>query len=147
MNSPWRKVVGLASLVALALLVSLPKVHAFSAANGKFQLPFDAKMGNMTLPAGEYEYSVQDMSRTGKIVIYQGTKYATVLHAQSFDDREKQSEKPVLIFVRHDGSASLRAFKFPGAGTFYFPLSKEMSNLVAQQPQLIETVQVQAFGD
>jgi hypothetical protein len=35
----------------------------------------------------------------------------------------------------------------PSIGTYYFEMPKSLKTLVAQQPQLIETVQVQVSGE
>ncbi|MGA9630369.1 MAG: hypothetical protein WA369_09770 [Candidatus Acidiferrales bacterium] len=56
-------------------------------------------------------------------------------------------DAPELVCIRHDGKVSVRALKLPRVGTFYFALPKDLKALVAQQPQLIETVQVEARGE
>jgi hypothetical protein len=127
--------------------MSLPKLQAGTAALGKFNLPFDASMGNVALPTGDYSFSVSQLAIDGKVFIYQGTKAVVLLRAQMFDPYESQGEKPTLIFIRHNGNATLRALRFPKTGTFYFSLPKELNNLVARQPQLIETVSVEVSGD
>lgn len=147
MKSSWKRIVSLALVLAVALGMGLPKTQASSSAAGRFKLPFAANLGGMSLAAGDYTYSVEQMSNAGKITIYHDQQAVGMLHAQSFSIFEDKSQYPVLVFVRHDGNAVLHAFRFPGAGTFYFGLPKEMSTLIAQQPQLIETIQVQASGD
>jgi hypothetical protein len=148
MKASWKKLATLAFVVAVALGMSLPKSQAsWSVAQGAFKLPFTANVGNITLTAGDYTFSVDEMSRNGKITIYQGTQAVGMLFAQSFSIYDDKSPYPVLLFVRHDGNATLRALKFPRAGTFYFTLPKEMNTLIAQQPQLVETIQVQASGN
>ena len=148
MRSSWKKIATLVFVVAVALGMGLPKTQASSSvAAGRFKLPFAANLGGMSLAAGDYTYAVEQMSNAGKITIFHDQKVVGMFHAQSFSTFENNSQYPVLVFVRHDGSAMLRAFRFPGIGTLYFALPKEMKTLIAQQPQLIEAIQVQASGD
>jgi hypothetical protein len=81
------------------------------------------------------------------VSIYQGSKIVALLHPQSFSSYDRQGEKPVLVFVRHDGNTTLRALRFPGSGTYYFPLPKGLKILSAKQPQLLETISVEVSGD
>jgi hypothetical protein len=147
MQGPWKKVAAFIFVVAVAFGMGLPELHAGPAVAGKFKIPFDASLGTTVLPTGDYTVALHQVAMQDVIFIYQGTKGVAALRPQSFNPHEDKGEKPVLIFVRHDGNSTLRAVSFPGAGTFYFPLPKELKTLVAQQPQLIETVQVQVSGD
>jgi hypothetical protein len=148
MKSSWKKVAVFAFALAIVVGLGLSRSQASSSvAEGKFKLPFQANLGGMSLAAGVYTYSVEQMSNSGKITIYQNNRAVGMLHAQSFTNFEDKSQYPVLVFVRHENNVMLRAFKFPRTGTFYFSLPKEMNTLIAQEPQLIETIQVQASGD
>lgn len=147
MQGPWKKVAAVAFVVAVAFGMCSLKLHAWPPVAGKFKIPFDASLGKTVLPTGDYTFTLSNAAMQNVITIYQGTKGVAILHPQSFDSYADKGEKPVLIFVRHDGNSTLRAVSFPGAGTYYFPLPKELKTLVAQQPQLIETVQVQVSGD
>lgn len=142
MLGPWKKVAAVAFVVAVAFGMCLPELHAGPVGTAIFKTPFDATLGKTAMPTGEYSVSVSHFAQQGILSIYQGTKLVAMVHPQVFDSYANKGEKPVMIFVRHDGIVALRAVRYPGAGTFYLPLSKEMKNLIAQQPQLIETVQV-----
>ena len=143
----WKKIAAFAVVLAVSFGMSLPALQAQSVARGKFKLPFDANSGKMALPSGDYTYSVNHFAINGSILIYQGQKAVGMLYAQSFSPYDHQGQNPELIFVRHDGKAALRAFRFPQVGTFYFALPKDLKNLSAQAPQLIETISVQVSGD
>lgn len=147
MPSSWKKITAFAFGVAIAVAMSLPQLQAASVARGKFKLPFDANLNKIALPTGEYMFAVDHLSPEGIVSISRGTNTIAILHAQSFSSYENQGEKPVLIFVRHDGTATLRALRFPRTGTFYFPLPKGLKVLSAKQPQLLETVSVEVSGD
>jgi hypothetical protein len=150
MKGSWKKVAAFALVVAITFGMGLPKLQAGLQAgpiHGKFKMPFDADLGKITIPTGDYTFSVSHLALDSTIYIYQGTKAVAMLRAQSFTPNENKGENPVFIFVRHDGNTTLRALRLPQAGTFYFPLPKKLQNLVAQQPQLIETISVQVSGD
>jgi hypothetical protein len=147
MLGPWKRVAVVTFVVAVALGTCLQAVHAGPVVTGNFKIPFDATLGTTALPTGDYSVSVSEFAQQGTLTIYQGTKAVAMLRPQLFDSYENKGEKPVLIFVRHDGNTTLRAVRFPKAGTFYLPLPKELKTLVAQQPQLIETIAIQVSGD
>jgi hypothetical protein len=144
----WRKIVGSAIALAIGFAISQTGSPAQSfAAAGKFKLPFDAKVGKKALPTGDYRFSVSSATLNGKIYIYQGTRAVSIIQPQAFDNPTRNLENPVLVCIRHDGEVTLRALKLPKLGTLYFPLPKEMNSLVAQEPQLLETINVQVSGD
>jgi hypothetical protein len=61
-------------------------------------------------------------------------------------DGSGNSDKNVLVCVRHNGQVGVRALR-TNHGTFYFALPKDLQVLMTQQPQLIETVPVQVSGE
>jgi hypothetical protein len=122
-------------------------LQAGPGASGKFKLPFDAQMGIMALPTGNYSYTVDGLSSDGKIIVYRENHAVGILRPQTFSENGNQSKNPALLCIRHDGHVAIRALRLPKVGTFYFSLPKELSVLVAQQPQLIETVSVEVTGD
>ena len=147
MSLSWKKAVAFVFVAVIALGMSLPSLQAGSVASGKFKVPFDANLDKIALPSGEYRFAVDHLAINGIVTIYQDTKVVALMHAQSFSSYDKQGEKPVLVFVRHDGNTALRALRFPGAGTYYFPLPKGLKVLSAKQPQLLETISVEVSGD
>jgi len=52
-----------------------------------------------------------------------------------------------LVCIRQHGNVTVRALRLPHVGTFYFSLPKQLTVLVAQQPELIETVSVEVSAD
>jgi hypothetical protein len=146
MNGSWKRVAGFVLIAAIAFGMIAPGLYAGPALSIAFKLPFDAKLGTMALPTGDYTLSIDDMTKNGMIRVYRGTQSAGMLFAQSFESRENQSNDAKLICIRRDGKVTVRALQLPGFGTFYFHLSKELQTLVAQQPQLIETVTVAVNG-
>ena len=133
---------GIALIAVIALIVIAPGLHAQPAANFHVQMPFDAGWGRMALSTGDYSFSVDHYSANGLIYVYHDNQAVGITHAESFDATESKSDKVELVCVRHDGKVSVRSLRLPGAGTFYFSLPKELSNLAAKQPRLLETITV-----
>lgn len=146
MKSSWMKIAVLAFVLALAVGTIVGGMSADpSMAKATFQLPFQAKLGSVVLPAGNYTISVSNHGM-GAVSVSSGIQGVGTVIPQSFEGHQNSAEKPTLICVRHDGNVAVRALKLPNVGTYYFPLPKELKVLSAQQPQLIETVSVELVG-
>jgi len=146
MKSSWKFVTTVVLGAVIAFGMIAPGLQATVAA-AKFELPFDAQWGKVDLPTGAYTFSVDHFASNGLIRIYQGTKVVGTLHPVTFEVNEGHGKKPALICIRNDGKVTVRALRLPNVGTFYFPLPKKLKVLVAQQPELIETVMVEVSGN
>jgi hypothetical protein len=147
MKASWKWVSGVVLVAVIALVMIAPGLHAGPAARGKFTMPFDAQWGRTTLRTGDYTFSVNHITSNGTILVYRGTQAMGIVLPQEFNDRENQSKNPELVCIRHDGIVTVRALRLPNVGTFYFSLPKELKTLVAQQPELIETISVEVSAD
>jgi hypothetical protein len=147
MNVSWKKVLGPALVAVIAFGVIAANLQARPATRGHFVLPYDVQWGKVALPAGDYTFAVDHLTSNGAILLYRGTQAAGIIHSQTLDNEQNQSKAGQLLCVRHDGRVTVRALALPEVGTFYFALPKGMNALVAQQPQLIETVSVEVGGE
>jgi hypothetical protein len=146
MKSAWSRIAGLVFVLAISVGMIVPGLSAGpSMGTASFKLPFDAKMGGITLPKGDYTISVNNHG-LGAVSVFSGVQGIGMVFPQSFASHQSQTEKPTLVCVRHDGNVAVRALNLPNVGTYYFPLPKELKTLSAQQPQLIETVTVEVAG-
>jgi hypothetical protein len=146
MKVSWKRIVGCAIAAAFAFGMMLPELQGQSFSKGSFKLPFDAKMGKIALPSGDYEYTIGRGSIDGTLLVYHGSQQVGMLRPEMLDRYDSEFEKTVLVFVRHDGDTVLRALKMPDVGTFYFSLPKKMKTLMAKQPQQVETISVDVSG-
>jgi hypothetical protein len=138
--------VALAALIAIGTIV--PGLQAGPFGEGRFKLPFDAQVGKMALSTGEYTFSVDRNAGThGLIRVYRGTESVGIMVPQELDSYHGQNQNSALLCIRHDGKVTIRAMRLPGVGTYFFQLPKDLKTLVAQQPQMIETVPVQVSGE
>ena len=80
---------------ALALLAisTIPSVANAQAYSGKFTLPFSARWGKMTLPAGEYTFTAGNLTATGSVVILHDGKFvgSVMVGGVSYDDPSADS--------------------------------------------------------
>ncbi len=146
MKGSWKWVSGVVLTAVIAFAMIAPELQAGLGATGKFKLPFDAQVGKVALPTGNYSFTVKGSQRAEGSSSIKDRQAVGTLLPQTFDGYESKSEKPVLVCIRHDGNVTVRALRLPGVGTFYFSLPKELKTLVAQQPQLIETISIEANG-
>lgn len=134
--------VALSAVIAIGAIV--PGLKAGPSAEGRFKLPFDAEAGKMTLATGNYAFSVDRSAGSyGLVRVYRGTESVGIMVPQELDSFHGQSQNAALLCIRHDGKVTVRALRLPNIGTYYFQMPKNLKTLVAQQPQLIETVPVQ----
>lgn len=147
MKSPWKSVSGIVLSAVVALILFAPGLQAGPAAQDRFTLPFDVQWGKMTLSTGAYTLSIDRLTSNGRILISQGSKGVEVVLPQSFDYTQNQSKKAELVCIRHDGVVTVRALRLPEVGTFYFSLPKDLRTMMAEQPQMIETVSLEVSGE
>jgi hypothetical protein len=144
-----RKGIVWAALVAVIAIGAIASgLQAGPSAEGRFKLPFDAQAGKTTLSTGNYTFSVDRADGLyGLIRVYRGTESVGIMVPQELDSYHGQRGQAALLCIRHDGKVTVRALRLPNVGTFYFEMPKDLKTLVAQQPQLIETVPVQVSGE
>jgi hypothetical protein len=147
MKGPWSRVLGIALGAVIACAVVAPRLHAGPEVQGKFTLPFNAKWGKISLPAGDYTLAVNRNNSMVTVVIAQSGRNVGVTLPEIFDYTENKSKTAELVCVRHNGMVTVRELRLPQIGTYYFPLPKELTMQAAQQPQMIETVAVQSVGE
>ncbi|HEY6903146.1 MAG TPA: hypothetical protein VI216_02480 [Candidatus Acidoferrales bacterium] len=138
-----------AALVAVIAIGAIASgLQAGPSEEGRFKLPFDAQVGKMTLQTGDYTFSVDRADGSyGLIRVYRGTESLGIMVPQELDSFHGQFGHAALLCIRHDGKVTVRALRLPNIGTFYFEMPKDLQTLLAQQPQMIETVPVQVSGE
>lgn len=147
MKGSRKSILGLALGVVIAIAAIMPGLQAGPATTGQFKLTFDAQVGKMALPTGDYTFSVDRSAGSfGVVYVYREGKAVGIAVPQVLD-HQGQGMNAELLCVRHDGKVTVRGLRLPSLGTYYFQMPKNMKTLVAQQPQLIETVPVQVSGE
>jgi hypothetical protein len=141
-RSTWKFLFGTALL--LAIFVAPARSQNYVQA-GSFTLPFEARWGQVKLPAGTYSFLVD--AAHNEVIILQGTRSLgiAIVSELAWHDAGK-FEKPSMLCVRHDSTYSVRALKLPAEGTLYFFPPKDKNRTVTQAPELIQSVPVTVAG-
>jgi hypothetical protein len=147
MKGKWTWFSGALLSAVIVFGMVTPGLRAWpSPAAGEFKLPFNAKWGRVALQMGDYTYSVDSFSSQGIVSVYRGTEFVGTMPVEFFDENVSvKGNRFELLCIRHDGKVTVRALR-TNVGTLYFSLPKELKMLLAQQPQLIQTVSVEAKG-
>ena len=142
------RILWVAFYAVIAIGAIVPGLQAGPSSVGKFTLPFDAQWAGTALTTGDYSISVdRSFGSYGAIVVHRGSEVVAMALPQMLNNHENQTQNAALLCVRHDGMVTVRALRLPNVGTYYFAMPKNLQTLVAQQPQLIETVPVQVSGE
>ncbi|MGA2606079.1 MAG: hypothetical protein ABSH01_01325 [Terriglobia bacterium] len=108
----WIRRSTLLRLLGLALLAACFNAGHASAQvfQGKFTLPFEARWGQATLPAGDYSFTLDSVSTTCALRLHRGNNNVALIPAQAQD--ENYSGHAELTVV----GGTVRALSLPGIG-------------------------------
>jgi hypothetical protein len=102
-----------AAILAAAFAGTAPQASAQSERyRGTFELPFEARFGNVVLPAGNYEVSVLEGAKGIRII---GDNGKASLLAAGYD-LKPGTEKARMILVDSDGIYTLQSFESGAMG-------------------------------
>jgi len=108
---------------------------------GKFTLPFQARWGQATLPAGDYTFTVGSPGKPFHLYLYSGRKCVGMILAQSFD---KTYFGPAELTVEE---GTVRTLNLPEIGIALQYAPKHSKQLTApEERQLAQLVPVRAAG-
>ena len=116
------------------------------ACQGKFTLPFEAQWGEVTLPAGDYAFTLHSTALGSRIVtVVQGQRKVAMVMAQgrSHGDSAKAS---ALIVTRSGGRARIHALHLAELGDFFYGAPKAEGLQMASTPQLIQRIPISTNG-
>jgi hypothetical protein len=95
-------------LLAASFTANLAK--ASDAYTGKFTLPFEARWGGLVLPAGEYSFTLNDVTAAGMIAVQRDGKNLGVVLVRSVSDYGT-SGKSELVAVSNGGVYSISTLR------------------------------------
>jgi len=133
------------ALAGVCLFAGIASAQA-PAAKGQFTLPFEAKWGMATLPAGDYTFTFDSTTLPALVKIETGGRYVAFVMTQGTEkaDASKESE---LIVTRSGGQARIRVLHLAELGTdFQYSAPKSERREMASAPQLIERVPITFNG-
>ena len=143
------KLVAPLGLALLAGCLTANPASAQEAFKGSFTLPFEARWGNIVLPAGQYSFTLDHATAQGIVTIQKETgRYGymgRVLNQGTYDRQVVDHSE--LVLVRSGGNYRIRALRLGDLGmTFEYSVPKGERQLISQTPQLLERIPVRMGG-
>jgi hypothetical protein len=135
---------GFFALALLAISI-IPSVASAQSYRGKFTLPFAARWGGLTLPAGEYTFTGDSLTNSGLITIEHDGQYLgrVMVAGVSYDTPYKNSE---LVAVPVGDVYRISVLRLENQCVISFPIPKrEREQMTAQNrgPVLARVIAVQ----
>ena len=127
---------GFFALALLAISI-IPTVASAQSFRGKFSLPFAARWGGLTLPAGEYTFTVDGETNPNMISIEHDGQYLGVVMVAgvSYDTPYKSNE---LVAVPAGDAYRISALRLGNQCAISFPIPKrEREQMSAQNRGLV----------
>lgn len=130
----------LSSLV-LALLASCLSAGMARAQEmqGKFTLPFDARWGQATLPAGDYSFTVDQSQGTVRVVL-SGYRTGAIIRAQGHDLKTMESSS--LVLANDHGINAVRELKLAELGVVLYFTPSRPHQTAAQEKQIAKVIPI-----
>jgi len=120
-------------LLAACFTANLAK--ASDAYTGKFTLPFEARWGGLVLPAGEYSFTLNDLTVAGTIAVQRDGKNLGVVLVRSISDFDT-SGKSELVAVSNGGVYRISAMHLQAGARMGFLIPKAEQPSPARGPEL-----------
>ncbi len=135
---------GFFALALLAISI-IPTVASAQAYRGKFTLPFAARWGGLTLPAGEYTFTADSVTNANFISVEHDGQYLgrVMIAGVSYDTPYKSSE---LLAVPAGDTYRISVLRLEDQCVISFPIPKrEREQMTAQNrgPVLARVIAVQ----
>jgi hypothetical protein len=104
--------------VAAALNAGLASAQVVT---GQFTLPFAARWGMATLPAGDYSFKLDHSTVDGTLELYQGTKGVALIKSQGYNPNHDRTGSSALIVTRDNAGSSrtVSALRLAPAGMVF----------------------------
>ena len=145
---PFRKILNKLAFVALALGILASAGNAQNAFQGKFTLPFETYWGGVTLPAGNYSFTLE--SKTFPYTFYiRGEKSSGVVMALESDAGVTSSHAQLDLVDISDVHA-IKTFEAPELGvtfTYFTPKEKPTASKVVRHKGVSPTEPASQISD
>jgi len=129
------------ALVSTVVFAGLANAQG-SAYKGQFTLPFEAKWGNATLPAGDYTFTLDSAALPAMVRIETTDRYIGLVIAQD-TNASHASKGNELIVTRSGGYARISALHLATLATdFEYATPKAERQVLASAPKLIQSLPI-----
>ena len=134
-------------LVGVALLAScfgagLARAQEYA---GKFTLPFEARWGQATLPAGDYSFKLDKSQSSSTIQLLQGNVTVGFVKSQAYD--VKRSGENSFIVVRTRTGKSVSELRLPEIGVvLHYTIRQAIPVMAAEDRGIPNVIPVTVTG-
>jgi hypothetical protein len=112
---------------------------------GKFTLPFEARWGLATLPAGDYSFKLDTVDPGGALVLFRGTKAVALIWNQ--EHSMERSDRSRLTVVQNSAGNTVRELSLPDIGVvLHYPAPKPGRASAAAEREIAQVVPVSTSG-
>jgi hypothetical protein len=142
-NRNFALTLALGSLLAICFNAGLANAQMQKSASGKFSMPFEARWGLATLPAGEYTFTLEGTGIGATVRVYRGPECVAKILSQSYD--QASSRPAALIVIENSTGNTVSDLRLPGIGLVFHYASQNTSSGVAKR-ELAQVVPVNTTG-
>ncbi|HEY6292756.1 MAG TPA: hypothetical protein VI455_14505 [Terriglobia bacterium] len=143
----WSRSFALLRLFGLALLIAHlnPGVGNAQDFKGEFTLPFDARWGGGTLPAGNYSFTLDKAESSGTLYLSQGTRTVALIHSQGHS--YTQSGRCALTVSQSRDGNAVRELSLPQIGVaLHYAPRKPRRGTAAAEKEIAQAIPVTIAG-
>jgi hypothetical protein len=136
------------ALLATCLSAGVASAQQYPAVyHGKFILPFEAQWGSVSLPAGEYTFTLDSTTLPAFVTVRGDSRGSQPLKimAQAIS-QQSSSYQSALVVVRSSGRGVVRNLHLAELGMDFEYAMPKGATLVAQGPRLVQRIPVSAGG-
>ncbi len=142
-NRNFALTLALGSLLAICFNAGLANAQMQKNASGKFTMPFEARWGLATLPAGDYTFTLQGTGMGSTLRVYRGLECVAKIQNQSYD--QASSGRAALTVIQNSTGKTVSDLRLPGIGQVFHYASHNTSSGAAKR-ELAQVVPVKITG-
>ncbi len=110
-NRNFALTLALGSLLAICFNAGLANAQMQKNASGKFTMPFEARWGLATLPAGDYTFTLQGTGMGSTLRVYRGLECVAKIQNQSYD--QASSGRAALTVIQNSTGKTVSDLRLP----------------------------------
>ena len=116
---------------------------------GNFTLPFEARWGMATLPAGEYSFKLEHATVDGTLQLYRGTHSVALIRCRGYDAIKDGTGGSAVFLTREKGGSSpaVTALRLAPAGMlFSYATHQPKHGEAPREREIAQTIPVGTSG-
>jgi len=117
------------------------------AVKGHFTLPFEARWGINTLPAGDYSFRLDHATLDGTLALYRGTQAVGLVKSQGYSPNHDRTGSSALVVTRDKAGSSpvVTTLRLAGPGlVFFYRSPKPKHGTASEEREIAQIIPVRA---